>query len=69
MANGDNDLLIGEIKGKLDLIIAGQDEIRRDIATLNTRLGKVEVSGAKYGATAGLLVAVGLEFVKNKLGM
>ncbi len=65
----ENSLLLGEMKGKMDMIIAGQEEIKQQLGRLDTRTRASEVSGARYGVTAALIMGVGIEFVKNKLGM
>lgn len=78
MPQDENLLLLGEIKGKLDLVIDSQvedrkirSEERNEIITridgIDDRLRKVEIKAATTGAITGGLVAIGFELAKAKI--
>jgi hypothetical protein len=59
-------LLLGEIKGKLDLVIERQDEGNTRLDKLDNRLRKVETKSAINGAISGGLVSVGVALMIEK---
>lgn len=59
-------LLLGEIKGKLDLVIGNQDAHATKLDGLDTRLRKVETRAAVGGALSGGLVSVGVAIMVEK---
>lgn len=59
-------LLLGEIKGKLDLVIANQDAQGTKLDGLDTRLRKVETRAALNGAVSGGLVSIGVALMIEK---
>ncbi len=65
--------LLGEIKGKLDLVIGGQNAQNEKLESLDTRLRKVETKAAMNGAISGGMVAIGVsllaETLKKKIGI
>lgn len=65
----DIHLLLGEIKGKLDRVADGQDRLEQKFDGLNTRIGKVEARAAGHGMVTGAVAAVGIAFIKDKLGV
>ena len=73
MPNEEHILLLGEIKGKLDLVISNQDtsheRFEERFDGLDTRLRKVETKAAINGAVTGGLVAIGFELAKAKLSL
>lgn len=66
MAGDEHALLLGEIKGKLDLVIANQDAQGTKLDGLDTRLRKVETRAALNGALSGGLVSVGVALMIEK---
>jgi len=64
----DNDLLLGEIKGKMDLMLAKQDGFDDKLDAHNTRLNKVETKSTISAVTISTIVMVGIELAKSKLG-
>lgn len=62
----EHTLLLGEIKGKLDLVISGQTEQGLKLDGLDHRLRKVETKAASYGAVAGGIVSVGIGLMIEK---
>lgn len=83
MPPSDNDMLIGELRGKLDMIISGQatmkDELKKDINGMGTRFQKeiddletrvngMETKSAQYAISIGGLSAIGFSLIKEKLG-
>ena len=73
MPQDENLLLLGEIKGKLDLVISNQDqrhiEITKQLTGMEDRLRKVEIKAATTGAITGGLVAIGFELAKSKISL
>lgn len=65
----DIHLLLGEIKGKLDMVVDGQDRLGEKFDGLSTRIGKVETRAAGHGLVTGAVAAVGIAFIKDKLGV
>lgn len=69
----EHTLLLGEIKGKLDLVIANQSAQDEKLDGLDTRLRTVERKAAMNGAVSGGLVSVGvalmIESAKRKMGL
>lgn len=63
----DHALLLGEIKGKLDLVITNQQIQGRQLSGLDTRLRKVESKAAVGGALMGALVSVGVELIADPI--
>ncbi len=64
---------LGRIEGRLKGIRAEQKRQCGAIGSIDDRLGTVEKQSAKYGGAAGglagIVFAVGTEFIKKKLGM
>lgn len=60
---------LGRIESTLQSLAESHAEMKADVRELNKRVGKVEISGAKYGATAGVMVAIGIDLIKSKMGM
>lgn len=52
---------LGEIKGKLDMILEGQKTLAGRQESMDTRLRQVENRSAIMGAAGAILVTVGLE--------
>ena len=68
MGNADeHTLLLGEIKGKLDLVIQNQDSQNNKIDGLDARLRKVETKAAMNGAVAGGVVGIAIALAQEKL--
>lgn len=66
--SNDNDLLLGEIKGKIDLMLSKQDTFDNKLDAHNTRLNKVETKSTMSAVTISTIVMVGIELAKSKLG-
>jgi len=64
---GCGDQLLGEMKGKLDMIHEAQISHGAKLDALDGRLRRTENRTAVMGATAGLCMAVCVEFVKGIL--
>lgn len=68
--NAEESRLLGEIKGKLDLVIDGQaehkDTLEKKFDSLDARLRKVENKAALNGAVAGAVISVGMALVLEK---
>ena len=62
-------LLLGEIKGKLEMIIINQNATHEKIDHLGSRLNHVESKSAQYGLITGAVAAVAISLVKEKLGI
>jgi hypothetical protein len=66
-------ILLGNIEGKLDMVISGQDEMKDKIGSIDNRLRKVETRSAVLGAGAGAVVSIGIALMieqgKNTLGL
>lgn len=58
---GCNPTLIGELKGKLDLVLVGQETQTKKLDALDSRIRHVENRSAIMGAAGALIVAIGLE--------
>lgn len=67
LQGGGNEQLLGEMKGKLDMIHEAQLAHGAKLDVLDTRLRKTENRTAVMGAAAGLCMAVCVEFVKGIL--
>jgi len=67
--NGDIHLLLGEIKGKLDMVVDGQERLGEKFDGLSTRISKVETRAAGHGMVTGAVAAVSIAFIKEKLGI
>lgn len=69
--NSDENRLLGEIKGKLDLVIDNQntqnEQFTKKLDGLDTRLRKVETKAALNGAVAGGIMSIGIAIVIEKL--
>lgn len=66
MPNDEHTLLLGEIRGKLDMVIAGQTVQGEKLDVLDGRMRAVEVKSAMHGGLAGGLVAVGMTLLVEK---
>jgi len=64
--NEDHILLLGEIKGKLDQMITGQEEIKGKVNGMDNRLRRVETRSTLLGAGAGAIVSVGVALMIEK---
>jgi hypothetical protein len=62
----EHTLLLGEIKGKLDLMISNQSETNERLDKMDNRLRKVETKSAINGAISGGLVSVGVALMIEK---
>lgn len=58
--------LLGNIEGKLDMVIKDQGETKTMVAGMDNRLRRVEAKSAVLGAGAGALVSVGLAILIEK---
>ncbi len=68
MADRDeHTLLLGEIKGKLDLVISGQERQDEKMGSIDDRLRRVETKAALNGAAAGGVVGLGIALAQAKL--
>lgn len=56
----DEVLMLGEIKGKLDLLLEGQSNVCGKIDKLTERVSVVEGKAARNGSVCGAVVAVGV---------
>lgn len=65
--------LLGNIEGKLDMVISGNNEMKDKIDSIDKRLQKVEMRSATLGAGAGAVVSIGIALMieqgKNTLGL
>jgi hypothetical protein len=59
---------VGFIKGSMQGLRTDLTEIKTDVKGVDSRLRSVELRGAVHGA-AGTAVAVGIELLKQKLGL
>ncbi len=64
--DNEHALLLGEIKGKLDLVIERQDQTNDRLDKLDGRLRQVEKRSALNGAISGGLVSVGVALMIEK---
>lgn len=62
----DTERLLGEIDGKLQMVIDNQKKHGEQIGSIDSRLHKVEGKSAAFGAGAGALVSVGLAILIEK---
>ncbi len=69
MADQDLHLLLGEIKGKLDMVIDNQESHGKKIDGIDARLGKVENKAATNGMITGGIAAIGVSLIRQKLGL
>lgn len=69
MADKDLHLLLGEIKGKLDMVIDNQQGHDEKIDALDARMGKVELKAATNGMFTGGVAAVGIAIIRDKFGI
>ncbi len=68
MANNDEHaLLLGEIKGKLEIINNNVNALADGTQRLDERLGKLETRAAAHGALAGGVISVGLALIIEKI--
>jgi len=58
--------LLGEIKGKLDMIHEGQQAHATQLNAMDGRLRSVETKGALAGAAAAMFMTLGLDLLKAK---
>lgn len=63
----EHTLLLGEIKGKLDLVIAGQDKTNTRLDSMDSRLRSVETKAAVNGGLAGGIISVTIVLAQEKL--
>ncbi len=63
----EHTLLLGEIKGKLDLVIAGQVTTNQRLDSVDGRLRTVERKASVNGAVAGGIVSIGVAIAIEKL--
>lgn len=64
----DNELLLGEIKGKVDLMLQNQAQFNTKLDSHNQRLNSVETKSTMSAAAISTVIAVGFELAKAKLG-
>ncbi len=69
MADQDLHLLLGEIKGKLDMVIENQNQHGTKIDGIDNRLGNVEIKAARNGMITGGIAAIGVSLIRQKLGL
>ena len=62
----DTERLLGEIDGKLQMVIDNQKKHDEKIDGIDSRLHRVEGKSAAFGAGAGALVSVGLAIFIEK---
>lgn len=62
-------LLLGEIKGKLDMVINKQDLHTRKVDNFSDRLNKVESKAALNGMFTGGIASLGIAFIRHKTGL
>ncbi|MEW6416172.1 MAG: hypothetical protein AB1482_13075 [Pseudomonadota bacterium] len=67
MANDEHSLLLGEIKGKLEMLTDTVGNLADGTQRLDERLGKLETRAAAHGALAGGLISVGLALIIEKI--
>lgn len=68
MANNDEHaLLLGEIKGKLEMLMDSVGNLADGTQRLDDRLGKLETRAAAHGALAGGVISVGLALIIEKV--
>ena len=65
----DIHFLLGEIKGKLEMVADSQTRIEQKVDGLSTRISTVETKAAKHGMITGAVAAVGVALIKGKLGV
>ncbi|MCE7915407.1 MAG: hypothetical protein DYH15_12210 [Nitrosomonas sp. PRO4] len=58
--------LLGEMKGKLEMVIANQEKHDSRFDAIDGRLRKVETKSAMMGALSGGLVSVGVALMIEK---
>ncbi|HAF00397.1 MAG TPA: hypothetical protein DCG63_03795 [Methylophilaceae bacterium] len=69
MPQDEHTLLLGEIKGKTDMILDKLDQSDERLDKIDSRLRNVETKAAINGAVTGGFVAVGFELIKAKLSV
>jgi 3-hydroxy-3-methylglutaryl CoA synthase len=57
----EHDVLLGEIKGQLGMVLKNQEAHGAKLEGLETRMRKEENKSAIAGAVAGLFMAVGVQ--------
>lgn len=62
-------LLLGEIKGKLNMVIDNQNSQGIKFDSFGKRLNKVEQKAAFNGLVSGSIAAVGVSIIRQKLGV
>lgn len=65
--NDEHALLLGEIKGKLEMLADSVGNLADGTQRLDERLGKLETRAAAHGALAGGVISVGLALIVEKL--
>lgn len=63
----EHTLLLGEIKGKLDLVIDGNERTNDRLDSIDGRLRYVERKAALNGALSGGIVSIGMAIAIEKL--
>lgn len=58
--------LLGNIEGKLDMVISGQNQTNKRLDGVDDRLRNVEAKAALNGAAAGAMVSVGVALLIEK---
>lgn len=60
---------LGEIHGTLQAIQKNDEAQTKKIDRINSRITSIEVKSAANGATAGGIIAVAIEAIKQSLGI
>jgi ABC-type Fe3+-hydroxamate transport system substrate-binding protein len=71
-----NDIFVGELKGRLDAVDKYLDNLNERVATHSEDISDVkqkfvglETKIAMWAGGAGILITVGVDFIKTKLGL
>lgn len=68
MGNSDEHArLLGEVRGKLDMINSNVERQADALEGIEARIGKLEARAAVHGAVAGGVISVGLALVIEKI--
>lgn len=67
MGNDEHALLLGEIKGRLEMLADNVGALAEGTQRLDERLGKLETRAAAHGALAGGVISVGLALIIEKV--
>ena len=65
----DMHLLLGEIKGQLEMVTQNQENHNSKLDAISGRLSKAENRAAQHGMVTGAIAALGISFIKEKLGL